>query len=133
MHLYHTFVVRLFLPSFAVTALLPSQCCHHFSVTPFTFHNQTVKLQSVTDDSKFIFLFIRERLLNSSYKCNISFLLIGLWMQSFLFIPIKLRTERNIKSIITIRRLSSRQCRGPFRHPFNNAESLLCKFRMSGT
>jgi hypothetical protein len=32
----------------------------------------------VTDDSKFIFLFIKERLLNSSYKCNISFLLIGL-------------------------------------------------------
>lgn len=133
MHLYHTFVVRLFLLGFAVTALLPSQCCHHVAVTPFTFHNQTVKLQSVTDDSKFIFLFIRERLLNSSYKCNISFLLIGLWMQSCLFIPIKLRTERNIKSIITIRRLSSRQCRGPFRHPFNNAESLLCKFRMSGT
>ena len=133
MHLYHTvFAVRLYLLSFAVTALLPSQCCHHVAVTPFTFHNQTVKLQSVTDDSKFIF-FIRERLLSSSYKCNISFLLIGLWMQSCLFIPIKLRTERNIKSIITIRRLSSRQCRGPFRHPFNNAESLLCKFRMSGT
>ena len=132
MHLYHTFVVRLFLLGFAVTALLPSQCCHHVAVTPFTFHNQTVKLQSVTDDSKFIFLFIGESI-SSTYKCNISFLLIGLWMQSCLFIPIKLRTERNIKSIITIRRLSSRQCRGPFRHPFNNAESLLCKFRMSGT
>ena len=32
-----------FLPGFAVTARLPSQCCHHFAVTPFTFHNQTVK------------------------------------------------------------------------------------------
>ena len=53
MHLYHTFVMRLFLPGFAVTARLPSQCCHHFAVTPFTFHNQTVKWQSVTDDSKF--------------------------------------------------------------------------------
>ena len=56
MHLYHTvFAVRLSLLSFAVTALLPSQCCHHAAVTPLTFHNQTVKLQSVTDDSKFIF------------------------------------------------------------------------------
>ena len=133
MHLYHTvFAVRLSLLSFAVTALLPSQCCHHVAVTLLTFHNQTVKLQSVTDDSKFIFLFIGESI-SSTYKCNISFLLIGLWMQSCLFIPIELRTERNIKSVITIRRLSSRQCRGPFRHPFNNAESLLCKFRMSGT
>ena len=56
MHLYHTvFAVRLSLLSFAVTALLPSQCYHHAAVTPLTFHNQTVKLQSVTDDSKFIF------------------------------------------------------------------------------
>lgn len=134
MQLYHTFVVRLSLLGFAVTVLLPSQCCHYVAVTPLTFHNQTVKLQSVTDDSKFIFFYLLGRVyLSSSYKCNISFLLIGLWMQSCLFIPIKLRTERNIKSIITIRRLSSRQCRGPFRHPFNNAESLLCKFRMSGT
>lgn len=75
---YHTvFAVRLSLLSFAVTALLPSQCCHHAAVTPLTFHNQTVKLQSVTDDSKFIFLFIGESI-SSTYKCNISFLLIGL-------------------------------------------------------
>ena len=57
MHLYHTvFAVRLSLLSFAVTALLPSQCYHHAAVTPLTFHNQTVKLQSVTDDRKFIFI-----------------------------------------------------------------------------
>lgn len=49
-----------------VTALLPSQCCHHAAVTPLTFHNQTVKLQSVTDDSKFIFfIYWRE------YKFNL--------------------------------------------------------------
>ena len=67
MHLYHTvFAVRLSLLSFAVTALLPSQCCHHAAVTPLTFHNQTVKLQSVTDDSKFIFfIYWRE------YKFNL--------------------------------------------------------------
>jgi hypothetical protein len=47
--------ILFILLSFAVTALLPSQCCHHAAVTPLTFHNQTVKLQSVTDDSKFIF------------------------------------------------------------------------------
>ena len=64
--------MRLSLLSFAVTALLPSQCCHHAAVTPLTFHNQTVKLQSVTDDSKFIFLFIGESI-SSTYKCNISF------------------------------------------------------------
>jgi len=67
MHLYHTFVVRLFLLGFAVTARLPSQCCHHAAVTPLTFHNQTVKLQSVTDDSKFIFLFIGESI-SSTYN-----------------------------------------------------------------
>jgi hypothetical protein len=62
MHLYHTvFAVRLSLLSFAVTALLPSQCCHHAAATPLTFHNQTVKLQSVTDDSKFIFFYLLER------------------------------------------------------------------------
>jgi hypothetical protein len=61
MHLYHTvFAVRLSLLSFAVTALLPSQCCHHVAVTPLFSHYQIVKQQSVTDDSKFIFLFIRE-------------------------------------------------------------------------
>ena len=67
MHLYHTvFAVRLSLLSFAVTALLPSQCYHHAAVTPLTFHNQTVKLQSVTDDSKFIFfIYWRE------YKFNL--------------------------------------------------------------
>ena len=64
--------MRLSLLCFAVTALLPSQCCHHAAVTPLTFHNQTVKLQSVTDDSKFIFLFIGESI-SSTYKCNISF------------------------------------------------------------
>ena len=51
--------MRLSLLSFAVTALLPSQCYHHAAVTPLTFHNQTVKLQSVTDDSKFIFFINR--------------------------------------------------------------------------
>lgn len=67
MHLYHTaFAVRLSLLCFAVTALLPSQCCHHVAVTLLTFHNQTVKLQSVTDDSKFIFfIYWRE------YKFNL--------------------------------------------------------------
>ncbi len=69
MHLYHTvFAVRLSLLSFAVTALLPSQCCHHAAVTPLTFHNQTVKLQSVTDDSKFIFFYLLERVLRGSIQ-----------------------------------------------------------------